>query len=77
MGTLIQVYEEEHYPIPDETGAGVLRIPMDKHGLTQSNRPEVDSRDVVSESLRGKRELDVRQIRLWAQKSGVSSAMFD
>jgi HTH-type transcriptional regulator/antitoxin HigA len=53
MGTLIQVYQEEHYPIPDETGAGVLRIPMDKHGLTQSNRPEVDSRDVVSKSLRG------------------------
>jgi len=76
LGTLIHAYEEEHYPIPDATGADVLRFLMDEHGLTQSDLPEVGSQGVVSEILNGKRELNVRQIRSLAHKFGVSSAVF-
>ena len=76
LGTLIHVYEEEHYPIPDVTGAEVLRFLMDEHGLTQSDLPEVGSQGVVSEILNGKRELNARQIRSLAQKFRVSSAVF-
>lgn len=76
LGTLIHMYEEEHYPIPDITGAEVLRFLMEEHGLTQSDLPEVGSQGVVSEILSGKRELNVRQIRLLAQRFGVSSAVF-
>jgi len=76
LGTLIHAYEEEHYPIPDATGAEVLRFLMDEHGLAQSDLPEVGSQGVVSEILNGKRELNVRQIRLLAEKFKVSSAVF-
>ena len=76
LGTLIHLYEEEHYPIPDVTGAEVLRFLMEEHGLTQSDLPEVGSQGVVSEILNGKRELNVRQIRLLAEKFNVSSAVF-
>jgi HTH-type transcriptional regulator/antitoxin HigA len=76
LGTLIHAYEEEHYPIPDATGAEVLRFLMDEHGLTQSDLPEVGSQGVVSEILNGKRELNVRQVRLLAEKFKVSSAVF-
>ena len=76
LGTLMQAYEEEHYPIPDVNGAAVLRFLMDEHGLTQSDLPEVGSQGVISEILNGKRELNVRQIRSLAQKFGVSSAVF-
>jgi HTH-type transcriptional regulator / antitoxin HigA len=76
LGTLIHAYEEEHYPIPDSTGAEVLRFLMDEHGLTQSDLPEVGSQGVVSEILNGKRELNVRQIRTLAEKFKVSSAVF-
>jgi HTH-type transcriptional regulator / antitoxin HigA len=76
LGTLIHAYEEEHYPIPDVTGAEVLRFLIDEHGLTQSDLPEVGSQGVVSEILSGKRELNVRQIRSLAHKFGVSSAVF-
>ena len=76
LGTLIHMYEEEHYPIPDITGAEVLRFLMEEHGLTQSDLPEVGSQGVVSEILSGKRELNVRQIRSLAQRFGVSSAVF-
>ena len=76
LGTLIHVFEEEHYPIPDATGVEVLRFLMDEHGLTQSDLPEVGSQGVVSEILSGKRELNVRQIRSLAQKFRLSSAVF-
>lgn len=76
LGTLIHVYEEEHYPIPDATGAEILRFLMDEHGLTQSDLPEIGSQGVVSEILNDKRELNVRQIRLLAQRFKVSSAVF-
>lgn len=76
LGMLIEIYEEEHYPIPDSTGAEVLRFLMEEHGLTQSDLPEVGSQGVVSEILNGKRELNVRQIRFLAEKFKVSSAVF-
>ncbi len=76
LGTLIQIYEEEHYPISDVTGAEVLRFLMEEHGLTQSDLSEVGSQGVVSEILNGKRELNVRQIRFLAEKFKVSSAVF-
>ncbi len=76
LGTLIHAYEEEHYPIPDASGAEILRFLMDEHGLTQSDLAEVGSQGVISEILNGKRELNVRQIRALAEKFKVSSAVF-
>jgi len=76
LGTLIELYEAEHYPIPSATGAEVLQFLMEEHGLTQSDLPEVGSQGVVSEILNGKRELNVRQIRLLAEKFKVSGAVF-
>jgi len=76
LGTLVHAYEEEHSPIPDATGAEILRFLMDEHDLTQSDLPEVGSQGVVSEILSGKRELNVRQIRSLSERFGVSTAVF-
>jgi HTH-type transcriptional regulator/antitoxin HigA len=76
LGTLVHAYEEEHFPIPNSTGADVLRFMMDEHGLTQSDLSEIGSQGVVSEILNGKRELNVRQIRALAKKFKVSAAAF-
>lgn len=76
LGTLIHAYEEKHVPIPQATGAGVLQYLMEEHELRQSDLPEVGSQGVVSEILNGKRELNVRQIRLLAQRFHVSPAVF-
>lgn len=76
LGSLIALYEEEHYPIPEATGADVLRFLMDEHGLAQSDLPEIGSQGVVSEILNGKRELNVRQIRGLAKRFKVSPAVF-
>jgi HTH-type transcriptional regulator/antitoxin HigA len=76
LGTLIHAYEEEHHPIPECSGVDVLRFLMDEHGLTQSDLPEIGSQGVVSEVLRGKRELNIRQIRALAARFQVSPAVF-
>src|SRR5919109_1177976 len=76
LATLIHAYEEEHYPIPESTGADVLRFLMEEHGLTQVDLPEIGSQGVVSEILNGKRKLNVRQIRALADRFKVSPAVF-
>ena len=76
LGTLIHAYEEEHHPIPECSGVDILRFLMEEHDLTQSDLPEIGSQGVVSEILRGKRELNVRQMRALAKRFHVSPGVF-
>ena len=76
LGTLIHAYEEEYFPIPESTGAEILRFLMDENGMTQSDLSEIGSQGVVSEILNGKRELNIRQVRVLAKKFKVSPAAF-
>ena len=76
LGTVLHAYEQEHYPMPDCTGSEMLQYLMEEHGLTQSDLPEVGSQGVVSEILRGKRELNVRQIRALSKSFNVSPSVF-
>jgi len=76
LGSLIHLYEEEHYSMPEATGIDVLHFLMDEHQLTQSELPEIGSQGVVSEILNGKRELNVRQVRALAKRFKVSAAVF-
>jgi HTH-type transcriptional regulator / antitoxin HigA len=76
LGTLIHAYEEQHHPMPECSGVDVLHFLMDEHGLTQSDLPEIGSQGVVSDILRGKRELNIRQIRALAKRFQVSPAVF-
>lgn len=76
LATVIHAYEEQQYAIPVASGVEVLQYLLEEHGLTQAELPEAGSQGVVSEILRGKRELNVRQIRALAQRFGVSPAVF-
>jgi len=76
LGTVIHAYEETHYKMPNVRGGQMLRFLMEEHGLKQSELPDIGSQGVVSEILRGKRELNTRQIRLLAKRFGVSPAVF-
>ena len=76
LGTLIHAYEEQHHPMPECSGVDVLHFLMDEHGLTQSDLSEVGSQGVISDILRGKRVLNVRQIRALAKRFQVSPAVF-
>ncbi len=76
LGTVVHAYEAQHHEMPKCSGAELLRALMDEHGLAQADLPDVGSQGVVSEILRGKRELNVRQIRALAERFGVSPAVF-
>ena len=76
LGTLLHAYEEEHHPIPTCSGVDVLRFLMDEHGLTQSDVPEIGLQGVVSDVLRGKRKLNIRQMRALAKRFQVSPSVF-
>ena len=76
LSLFIHSYEETHAKISEATGPEVLKSLMEAHGLTQSDLPEIGSQGVVSETLSGERELNIRQIRRLATRFGVSPAVF-
>lgn len=76
LGTLIESYEADRVKIPDVPGREVLKYLIEEHGLTQADLPEIGSQGVVSEILRGKRELNTRQIKALSKRFGVSPAVF-
>lgn len=76
VGMLVAEYEGTHYPQPEASAQDVLALLMDQHQLKQSDLPEIGSQGVVSEILRGKRQLNTRQIQLLAERFSVSPSVF-
>jgi len=76
LGELIGDYDDQHYPMPEVTGVDALRMLMDQHHLTQSDLPEIGTQGVISEILRGKRDLNVRHIKALVARFHVPAAVF-
>ena len=76
IGLLIEKYEETHFKIKESKPAKVLQELMKEHNLNQSDLKEIGSQGVVSEILHGKRELNVRQIKILSKKFSVSPSVF-
>jgi len=76
LGTVLHAYEEENHPMPKARGGEMLRFLMAEHHLTQSELPEIGTQGVVSDILRRKRELNVRQIRALSKRFNVSPSVF-
>lgn len=76
VGALIRTYEDAHNPPEKVAPAAVLRLLMDQHRLSQSDLPEVGTQGVISEILRGKRKLNVRQIKALSARFNVPASVF-
>lgn len=76
VGDLLVAYDEANRPMPKGSGVEVLRYLMQEHCLSQSDFPEVGTQSVLSEILGGKRQLNVRQIRVLAERFGVPADVF-
>ena len=75
--TLIEVYEEEHYPVPDASPLEVLRALMEANNLRQKDLvPIFGSEGIVSEVLHRKRELNKSHIEKLSARFRVSPAVF-
>jgi len=76
LGSLVGEYEDAHQVKDDVSPISALRFLMAQHWLTQSDLPEVGSQGVVSELLRGNRELNIRQIKALSHRFHVPAGLF-
>lgn len=76
MGDLVEAYDEQNRPMPPVTGADALRYIMEERNLGQSAVPEVGAQSVVSEILRGKRQINVRQARALSERFLIPATVF-
>ena len=76
LSVLIEAYDEEHHKVPNASGVELLKFLMEQHGLSQGDLPEVGSQGLVSEILRGKRELNVRQIESLSRRFHLPAGAF-
>lgn len=76
LGALIGDYDDVHHPAKEVSFIAMIRILMEQHELTQSDLPEIGTQGVVSEILRGKRELNVRQIKALSERFHVPPSVF-
>jgi HTH-type transcriptional regulator / antitoxin HigA len=75
---LIEEFEEREYEFPRKaTPADILRHLMDEHGLRQRDLLDVfGTASVISEVLKGKRELSKAHIARLSERFHVSPALF-
>jgi len=76
IGSLIEAYESKNYHAMEGDPINALKTLMDEHGIKQSDMPEIGSQGVVSEILSGKRQLNVRQVKLLSKRFKVSPVVF-
>lgn len=75
--TLIEKFEEEHYPIPESTPHSMLLHLMDAKSLKQEALIGViGSRGVVSEVINGKRGISKNQAKTLANFFSVDVSLF-
>ena len=76
LGSLVESYEDQNIQIAEGSPSDVLKYLMEEHDLKQSDLPEIGSQGVISEILSGKRQFNVRQIKLLSNRFKVSPAVF-
>ncbi len=76
LGSLIESYEVQNIPKIEGSPSDAFKTLMEEHGLKQSDLPEIGSQGVISEILSGKRQFNVRQIKLLSNRFNVSPAVF-
>ena len=76
LGNLIETYENNNTTTLSSNPTESLRFLMEEHNLKQSELPEIGSQGVVSEILKGTRNLNIRQIKKLSSKFNISPLVF-
>ncbi len=76
IGNLIDAYENNNIVHICGSPIETLRYLMQEHNVKQTNLPEIGSQGVVSEILKGKRTLNIRQIKELSARFNVSPLVF-
>jgi HTH-type transcriptional regulator / antitoxin HigA len=76
LSTLVEVYEEEHYPIPLPSPIDAIEFHMERLGLTSKDlEPYIGTRTRVNEILNRQRPLTLRMIRNLEKGLGIPAAI--
>jgi HTH-type transcriptional regulator/antitoxin HigA len=74
---LIEDYEAKNYSLPKASPLEVVEFLMEQHGLKQKDLVDVfGTASIVSEVMRGKRELNKEHIRRLSERFHVSPELF-
>lgn len=78
LSDLIEVYEDEHYPMPELSPPEALQGLMEEHGLTQAALAEKTgiAQSTILAVLAGKRELTAPQMRALGKVLAVDPSLF-
>jgi HTH-type transcriptional regulator/antitoxin HigA len=77
LGSLISEYEQTQEPIPDIYGVELLKVLLEERGLRQKDLvPIFKTESIISDILKGKRELTVRHIQELANFFHLSPTVF-
>ncbi|MDZ4841590.1 MAG: helix-turn-helix domain-containing protein [Hyphomicrobium aestuarii] len=72
LATLIEAYEERHYPIDPPDPIAAIKFRMEQQGLTRKDlETMIGTRTRISEVLSGKRALSIGMIRRLHDKLGI------
>ena len=76
LGEMIESYEVRAHPMPEGTPRDALAFLMEQHKLKQTDLADIAGQGTVSAILAGKRAISKRLARKFAQRFGVSTAVF-
>jgi len=72
LATLVEAYEDRHFPVFDPDPLAAIQFRMDQLGLTRKDlEPLLGSRGRVSEVLNGRRALSLQMIRRLHRELGI------
>ncbi|POY40424.1 DNA-binding protein [Flavobacterium alvei] len=73
--TLIEKYEQIHYPIPEPDPIEAIKFMMEQNGLSDADLGVIlNSRSRVTEIFKRKRALTIRQIRLLTENLHIPAS---
>ena len=74
LATLIEAYEDEHYPMDPPDPIEAIKFRMEQQGLTRKDlEPLIGTRTRVAEVLNRKRGLSIDMIRRLHEALGISA----
>jgi HTH-type transcriptional regulator/antitoxin HigA len=74
LATLVDAYEQKHYPIDAPDPVTAIQFRMEQQGLTRKDlEPLIGSRARVSEVMTGKRGLTLAMVRRVKAELGISA----
>ena len=76
LGKLIEVYEEENYPIPNCSGSDVLAYLMEEHELNLSDLPEIGTPERIQAILNKEQALTLTHIQQLSKRFHIQPQVF-